>query len=39
MVAVILAAALAAFTMLHLDPLTELLSGFIVFAWQIIAGC
>ncbi len=38
MVAVILAAALAAFTMLHLDPLAQLLSGFIVFAGQIIAG-
>jgi hypothetical protein len=38
MIAVVLAAALAAFTMLHLDPLAQLLSGFIVFAWQIIAG-
>ncbi len=38
MVAVILAAALAAFSMLRLDPLAQLLSGFIVFAWQIIAG-
>src|SRR5512139_157398 len=38
MVAVILGAALAAFTMLHLDPLAQLLSGFIVFAWQILLG-
>lgn len=38
MIAIILAAALSAFTMLHLDPLAQLLSGFIVFAWQIILG-
>src|SRR5512139_3287661 len=38
MVAVILAAALAAFTMLRLDPMAQLLSGFIVFAWQIVLG-
>jgi len=38
MVAIILAAALAAFTMLRLDPLAQLLSGFIVFAWQILLG-
>jgi hypothetical protein len=38
MIAIILAAALAAFTWLRLDPLAQLLSGFIVFAWQIILG-
>ena len=38
MVAVILAAALAGFTMLHLDPLVALLNGFILFAWQILMG-
>jgi hypothetical protein len=38
MIAIILAAALAAFTWLRLDPLAQLLSGFIVFAWQIIMG-
>jgi Conserved TM helix len=38
MIAIILAAALSAFTMLRLDPLAALLSGFIVFAWQIILG-
>jgi membrane-associated HD superfamily phosphohydrolase len=38
MIGIVLAAALAAFTMLHLDPLAQLLSGFIVFAWQILAG-
>src|SRR5512139_1653739 len=38
MIAILLAAALAAFTMLRLDPLAQLVSGFIVFAWQIILG-
>jgi hypothetical protein len=38
MVGVILAAALSAFTWLRLDPLAQLLSGFIIFAWQIIMG-
>jgi hypothetical protein len=38
MLAVILAAALAAFTMLHLDPLAQLLTGFIVVVGQIIMG-
>ena len=38
MIAVILGAALAAFTMLRFDPLAQLLSGFIVFTWQIILG-
>jgi hypothetical protein len=38
MIGIVLAAALSAFTMLHLDPLATLLSGFIVFAAQIIAG-
>ena len=38
MIGIVLAAALAAFTWLRLDPLAELLSGFIVFAWQIILG-
>jgi hypothetical protein len=38
MVGIILAAALSAFTMLHLDPLAQLLSGFIVLVWQIILG-
>jgi len=38
MITIILGAALAAFTMLRLDPLAQLLSGFIVFAWQIILG-
>jgi hypothetical protein len=38
MIGIILAAALSAFTILRLDPLAQLLSGFIVFAWQIILG-
>jgi hypothetical protein len=38
MIAIILSAALAAFTWLRLDPLAQLLSGFIVFAWQILMG-
>jgi small-conductance mechanosensitive channel len=38
MIGIILASALSAFTMLRLDPLAQLLSGFIVFAWQIILG-
>jgi hypothetical protein len=38
MITIVLGAALAAFTMLRLDPLAQLLSGFIVFAWQIILG-
>jgi hypothetical protein len=38
MVGIILMAALAAFTWLRLEPLAQLLSGFIVFAWQIILG-
>jgi len=38
MIGIVLAAALSAFTMLRLDPLAQLLSGFIVFAWQIILG-
>ncbi len=38
MVGIVLAAALAAFTWLRLDPLAQLVSGFIVFAWQIILG-
>ncbi|HTP09916.1 MAG TPA: mechanosensitive ion channel [Anaerolineae bacterium] len=38
MIAIILGAALAAFTMLRLDPLAQLLSDFIVFCWQIIMG-
>jgi hypothetical protein len=38
MLGIILAAALSAFTMLHLDPLAQLLTGFIVLAGQIIIG-
>ena len=38
MLGIILAAALSAFTMLHLDPLAQLLTGFIVFAANIIIG-
>ena len=38
MIGIILAAALAAFTMLRLDPLAELLNGFIIFAAQILIG-
>ena len=38
MLAVILTAALAAFTMLRLDPLAQLLTGFIVVVGQIIMG-
>jgi hypothetical protein len=38
MVGIILAAALSAFTWLRLDPLAQLLSGFIVFAADIIVG-
>src|SRR5512136_172385 len=38
MIAIILAAALAAFTMLNLTSLTLLLGGFIIFAARIVAG-
>jgi hypothetical protein len=38
MIGIILAAALSAFTMLHLDPLAQLLTGFIVLVSQIIIG-
>ena len=38
MLGIILAAALSAFTMLRLDPLAQLLTGFIVFAANIIIG-
>ena len=38
MVAIVLGATLAAFTMLRLDSLATLLSDFIVFAWQIVLG-
>jgi hypothetical protein len=38
MLGIILAAALSAFTMLHLDPLAQLLTGFIVLVSQIILG-
>jgi hypothetical protein len=38
MIGIILAAALSAFTMLNLDPLAQLLTGFIVLASQIILG-
>lgn len=38
MIGIILAAALSAFTMLHLEPLAQLLSGFIVLVSQIIFG-
>jgi len=38
MLGIILAAALSAFTMLRLDPLAQLLTGFIVLAGQIILG-
>jgi len=38
MIGIVLAAALSAFTMLQLDPLAALLSGFIIFAAQIIVG-
>jgi len=38
MIGIVLAAALSAFTMLRLDPLAQLLSGFIVLAAQIIIG-
>jgi hypothetical protein len=38
MIGIILAAALSAFTWLRLDPLAQLLSGFIVFAANIIVG-
>ena len=38
MIAIVLLATLSAFTWLRLDPLAALLSGFITFAFQIIAG-
>jgi hypothetical protein len=38
MIGIILAAALSAFTMLHLDPLAQLLTGFIVLVANIIIG-
>jgi hypothetical protein len=38
MIGIILAAALSAFTMLKLDPLAQLLTGFIVIVGQIIMG-
>jgi len=38
MLGIILAAALSAFTMLHLDPLAQLLTGFIVLVGNIIVG-
>jgi hypothetical protein len=38
MIGIILAAALSAFTMLHLDPLAQLLSGFIILVANIIIG-
>ncbi len=38
MIGIILAAALSAFTMLRLDPLAQLLTGFIVLVSQIILG-
>jgi hypothetical protein len=38
MIGIILAAALSAFTMLRLDPLAQLLTGFIILASQVILG-
>ena len=38
MIGIILAAALSAFTMLHLDPLAQLLTGFIVLVGNILIG-
>ena len=39
MIGIILAAALSAFTMLNLDPLAQLLTGFIVLAGRSSSAC